>query len=265
MSNKKLDELTALLERSGNDSRRLDVLRRAQRFKRSWLELADALCGLRKSRAFHAWGYRDLHDYCAKELNIKGATVDKLVLSYASVQKHAPEVLERDGVARAIPSYESIDYFSRAIGERVDDETRIVTDRRLDAPADVVDQLRAAVFDDVAPITELRKRFNPVLNPQAPAEERKALLRRTKLAVKRLSELIFSVDELSQKRLDHVQTSLDLLNRDLDALLASDPAAKKSSSKKPMKRKRASRAKPAVKKTSRRKHASKKTARKKRP
>ena len=103
-SRSKLDDLADMLARTGDDPERLDVVQRAQRFKRSWVDLAESLVRLRKSRAYEAWGYADLHEYCNKELAIRGATVDKLLLSFTTVERHAPEVLARDGVARDIPS-----------------------------------------------------------------------------------------------------------------------------------------------------------------
>ena len=43
-------------------------------------------------------------------------TVDKLTISYHTIERHAPQVLSWDGVAKTIPSYEAIDYYSRALG-----------------------------------------------------------------------------------------------------------------------------------------------------
>lgn len=91
---KKIDDLAQLLELTGADAQRLDVVRRLQRFKRSWIELAEALVKVR-------------------------ATVDKLTASYSTVQRHAPEVLGRDGAARAVPHVEAVEYFSRALEKRV--------------------------------------------------------------------------------------------------------------------------------------------------
>src|SRR5687767_8775032 len=102
-SHPKLDALAQMLERTGDDPQRLELVHRAQRFKRSWLELAEALQALSRSRAYEAWGYADLREYCSKELLIRSATVDKLLLSFSTLERHAPEVLERDGVARNIP------------------------------------------------------------------------------------------------------------------------------------------------------------------
>jgi hypothetical protein len=222
-SHKKLDALAEMLERTGDDPRRLDLVQRAQRFKRSWLELAQALTRLRDSRGYEAWGYADLHEYCGKELSIKAATVDKLVLSFATVERHAPEVLARDGVARSIPSIDAVDYFSRALGS----DDRPGPFRRLDAPDVVVEQLRSAVFDDGNSVRELRERFNPVLRPKAEAGEAEELLHKTRATVEKLSRLLPEVEGLTQARVGRVLALLEALVRDLDELEATAAKAAK--------------------------------------
>jgi hypothetical protein len=228
--NTKLDALAAMLERAGDDPLRLQLVRRAQAFKRSWLELAQALAQLQQVRAYEAWGYADLHEYCNRELSIKPATVDKLVLSYGTLSRHAPEVLERDGVARPIPSVEAVDYFSRALGE--DDGKRGA--RRLDASPDVLDDLRSAVFEQGHNVSELRSRFNPVLYPKPEGTEGQALWRRAREGARRLLELVRQIEQLSEARVARVEASLQALERDLDKLMAEPPVAamKKSATRK---------------------------------
>jgi hypothetical protein len=211
----KLDALEQMLARSGDDPRRLELVRRAQRFKRSWLELAEALHELRKSRAYEAWGYAGLEDYCHKELSIRPATVDKLLLSFSTVERHAPEVLERDGVARNIPSLEAIDYFTRALG----DEQRPGPFRRLDAGDEMIEQLRSAVFDEGQNVRELRERFNPVLNPRSEHAEDSETARKARAAAQRLHEIVPSVPGLSEARVGRVLAVLEALLSDLDAML----------------------------------------------
>jgi hypothetical protein len=50
-----LEALADRMERNGADPARVDIVRRAQRFKRSWVELAEGLYALRKSRRFQQW------------------------------------------------------------------------------------------------------------------------------------------------------------------------------------------------------------------
>ena len=223
-SNKKLDALAQMLERTGDDPVRLDLVQRAQRFKRSWVELAEALTRLRNSRSYEAWGYASLHEYCAKELSITAATVDKLVLSFATVTRHAPGVLRHDGVAHIIPSIDAVDYFSRALGS----DERPGPFRRLDAADDAVEQLRAAVFDQGQSVRELRERWNPVLHAKPEATDAEELIRKTRATAEKLSQLLPEIDGLTEARVGRVLAALEVLVRDLDALEA---AAQKPSHK----------------------------------
>jgi hypothetical protein len=215
--NPKLDALEQMLERTGNEPQRLELVRRAQRFKRSWVELAEALATLRKSRAYERWGFSDLQDYCTKELAIRAATVDKLLLSLGTLQRHAPEVLKRDGVAHDIPSLDAVDYFGRAIGT----EEKPGPVRRLDAPDDVIEQLRNAVFDENQSVRELRQRFTPVLRPERDHDEAgDDAVRKTKAAAQKLIELVPTVQGVSEARVGRVLAVLEALLRDLERLLA---------------------------------------------
>jgi hypothetical protein len=216
-TDERLGELADKLARGG-DPERADIVRRAQRFKRSWIELAEGLSALRKSRAYERWGYRDLYEYCQQELHLKAATIDKLVLSYGTLQAHAPEVLERDGVEREIPSVDSVDYFNRAFGLKDTDDAP--ARRRLDAPKDVLAELRSAVFDEAQSVGELRKRFDPVLRPKDEREQVSDAARKAKQLGNKLIEAVQAVEGLSEKRVARVIAMVEALNRDLDAMVA---------------------------------------------
>jgi hypothetical protein len=212
-----LEALADRIEQGGGDPMRVDIVRRAQRFKRSWIELAEGLTALRKSRRYEKWGYSDLADYCSKELHIKAATLDKLVLSYGALRTHAPEVLRRDGVSREIPSLEAVDYFSRAVGSDSDEggETR----KRIDAPREVLDELRAAVFDEARSVTELRKRFDPIFRPKSADEDAVDGLRKLKALAERLSGAVQATEGLTEKRVGRVLAAVESLVRDIDELM----------------------------------------------
>jgi hypothetical protein len=216
-----LEALADRMENSGADPARVDIVRRAQRFKRSWLELAEGLSALRKSRRYEKWGYAELSEYCQKELHIKAATLDKLMLSYGALREHAPEVLRRDGVSREIPSLDTVDYFSRAVG--VSGEDGGSASRRLDAPREVLDELRSAVFDEGATLGDLRKRFDPILRPKNVEDEQSEGLRRTKALAERLAQSVQTLEGLSEKRVARVVASVEALVRDLDELLEKQP------------------------------------------
>ena len=222
-----LEALADRLERNGGDPARVDIVRRAERFKRSWVELAEGLWSLRKHRRYEAWGYADLHEYCQKELHIKPVTIDKLMLSYGTLRSHAPEVLKRDGVSRDIPTLEAVDYFSRALppsGEEAGLPSG-ASRRRLDAPQSVLDELRSAVFDEGQSVGELRKRFDPILRPKSPEHEQADAPRRAKQLAERLAESVQQTPGLSEKRVARVMAMVEALVRDLDELIEKAPKA----------------------------------------
>jgi len=232
-SNQKLDALQKMLERTGNDPQRLDLVQRAQHFKRSWLELAKGLIALRNSREFERWGFSDLHDYCSKELAIKAATVDKLLVSFSTVERHAPDVLDHDGVARQIPSLDSVDYFNRALGS----DERPGPFRRLDAKGGAIEQLRSAVFDDGDGVRELRERFRPVLRPQAAGDVSVDLARKAKTLAGQLIALLPQLVGVTEARVGRVTAALESLQRDLETQLASGERETAAAAPRTLKRK----------------------------
>ncbi len=224
---KKIDELAALLEKTGGDAQRLEVVRRTQKFKRSWIELAEALTKVRATKGYARWGFEDFYDYCARELTLKRATVDKLTISYSTIQTHAPEVLEWDGVAKAIPSYDAVDYFSRAVGPPANELEDLDVDadakknsKPRGAPRDpeLVREMKAAVFDEGQPVAELRKRFDPVLHPRPKGAEHLELLTKASACARKLAELLPDIDGLPEKRVRKLEEELGALRENLEQL-----------------------------------------------
>jgi hypothetical protein len=191
------------------DPLRVKVLATARRFKRSWVEMAAALVEVRGQRAFEAWGYSDLYAYCAEELLIKPRTVDKLTGSYGTLERHAPELLQRD-VERPLPSFDAIDYFARMVGSHSDDPPR-----GLGRP-EVLDELRHAVFEEARPVTALRRQFNPLLQPRSEDEQAKEAAEKASAAARRLAALLPGVRALRRSRINEVVAMLEELQRELD-------------------------------------------------
>ncbi|MBX7084772.1 MAG: hypothetical protein K1X88_36545 [Nannocystaceae bacterium] len=220
----KLEALLRRLERSGAEAARLDTLRCAQQFKRSWVELAGKLVAVRRDRAFEPWGYDDFYRYCAEELQLRRATVDKLTISFSTLERVAPQVLTWDGVAKTIPSYEAVDYLSRAM--RLPPDPRLEPEqerpRRRDTspepPREVIKELRQAVFDEGQTVAELRKRFDPVLYPKPKGAEKLELIVRAGGLARKLAELLPEIDGLSDKRAAAVEQALGGLRQELEAL-----------------------------------------------
>ena len=215
----KLDALAEMLERTGDDPLRLDVVQRAQRFKRSWVDLAEALTKLRHSRAYEAWGYSDLQEYCSKELAIRWATVDKLLLSFATVSATRPRC-SRATAWRATSRASMPSTSSAARSAATTNPGRSAGWMRRTKR---IEELRSAVFDEGSSVRELRERFQPVLRPQASRRSARTRAQSTRAAAK-LCELLPEVAGVTGARIGRTIAALEALMRDLDALLDVDAA-----------------------------------------
>jgi len=136
---------------------RAAVLESSRRFKASWLDLARHLVRVRGEGMWQEWGYSTFEAYCARELRIKKATAQKLVMSYGFLAKHEPKALDDQEVANRAPPMEVIEVLSRAeergqLDEQAYQDVRESLWERPIAPADLK--------------RELAKRF-----PEPPPEE----------------------------------------------------------------------------------------------
>jgi hypothetical protein len=220
-ASEKLETLLRRLERTGAEPARLDTLRCAQQFKRSWIELAGKLVELRRNRSYEAWGFDDFHRYCAEELQLRRATVDKLTISFSTLERVAPQVLSWDGVAKTIPSYEAVDYLGRAMGlppVDVDGEPRKRAKDEAAPPREVIKELRSAVFDEGQTVAELRKRFDPVLWPKPKGAEKLELIVKAGSLARKLVEVLPEIDGLSDRRVAALEQALGGLRQELDEL-----------------------------------------------
>lgn len=235
----KIEALIARLEDSGADRRRLDVLRCTQRFKRSWVELAETLVALRKDKAYEAWGYDDFHKYCTEELHLRRSTVDKLTVSFSTLQRLAPSVLKWDGVEKEIPSLQAVDYFGKAVdavkSPAANDPGKKSAPKP--PPREVLKELRQAVFDEGQSVAELRRRFDPILRPKPDGAEQLEILNKALGATRKLAELLPEIEGLEESRLTKVEKALGLLRQDLEGL--AEPIRAKLEEAKPKKRKSA--------------------------
>ena len=214
-TDQKLGELADALEARGADDLRVHVVRRAREFKRSWVMMAEALVEVRNREAYVKWGYDDFYAYCGLELQVKRATADKLTGSYIALKRHAPAVLKRDGLTERIPACDAVDYFAKALQRGGHEDA--IDERAVDE--DVVDELRHAVFEEGAPVTELRKRFNPVFHPKPEGAEQIEAIRRAAVTARRLERLIEEIDGLHRPTVRATLDSLEALREDLTDLL----------------------------------------------
>src|SRR5262245_30738106 len=120
-----------------DEAYRMEVVTRARVFKRSWVDMAEALTEVRSHGWFEGWSYGTLHAYAQEELHIKKTTVDKLTGSYAVIEEHVPHVLSWDGVAQPMPEMDAVEYFAKALDPQGERPTRAV-----------VDELKQAIFED---------------------------------------------------------------------------------------------------------------------
>src|SRR5262245_48222335 len=102
-----------------SDPVRADTLQKARAFKRTWLELAEALTRVQSRQSWQEWGFTDFDAYCRKELHLRSATVAKLLGSYRFLETSAPRVIERarqspDNFEAPIPTLPAVEFVQKA-------------------------------------------------------------------------------------------------------------------------------------------------------
>lgn len=221
----KLEALEEELAARGADVLRLTLVRRARNFKRSWVEMAEGLSIVRKRVLFEQWGYRDLYDYCKTELLLTKSTVDKLTGTFAVIEAHAPQVLQRDGVAQPIPTLGAVDYFAKALRSSNDDEPIFES-----ASDDDFDDLRQAVFEDNQSVAVLRKNFDSVFFQKADGVEAVETLQKTRSTLRRLEGLLARAEGLNEAKVEAAMVAIAALRDDLDVALPEAEAKVKKAS-----------------------------------
>lgn len=173
-----------------HDPVRAETLAKARSFKRSWLELAEALAKVQHDGAWERWGFADFDSYCRKELHLRSATVAKLLGSFRFLETSAPRVLERArGESEApIPSMAAVEFVHRA------------TERAAADPA-TLETMQAMAFDEGAEAPLLSRRFKDVAFPEEEGDRKERLRAQLAQAARRLSTLLAERDAPIQKRL----------------------------------------------------------------
>lgn len=216
----RLERLESELAAQGADKLRLELVRRARLFKRSWVDMAEGLSHVKRRELYSEWGYSDFHDYCQTELLLTRATVTKLTGSYAVVQEHAPQVLARDGVAQPMPRLDAVEYFAKALRSVEDDDSPYL------APEEgAMEELRQAVFDEAAPVAVLKKNFNPIVFPRPEGAEEVDAMEKARSAARRLEGLLRKIDSLDETRRQALVGSLVALREELDERIPNAKAA----------------------------------------
>lgn len=174
-----------------DDPQRADALAKARAFKRTWLELAEALAKVQHETAWQRWGYDDFDGYCRKELHLRSSTVAKLLGSYRFLETSAPRVIERarsDRYEAPIPSIASVEFVQKAT-------------ERAAADADTLETIQRVAFDEGADAPLLSRRFKDVAFPETDRERRDRLRASIAQAARRLSSLIAEEDSPVEKKL----------------------------------------------------------------
>ena len=163
-----------------DDPVRADTLAKARAFKRTWLELAEALNRCNDKRLWENWGFSDFDAYCRKELHLRGSTVQKLLGSYRFLETSAPRVIERartDHYEAPIPSLATVDFVQRATENGAADQETLRTIQRV-------------AFDEGAEAPVLKSKFGELAFPQTDRDRRDKVRAQIAAAARRLSSLI---------------------------------------------------------------------------
>lgn len=162
-----------------DDPERADTLAKARAFKRTWLELADALARVQKAGSWTRWGFESFDAYCRRELHLKQSTVAKLLGSFRFLESSAPRVLERarEQPEAPVPSIAAVEFVQRATDRGAADEETLRTIRRV-------------AFDEGAEAPLLTRKFREVAFPEDDGEKGERLRGQIAGAARRLSALI---------------------------------------------------------------------------
>ncbi len=176
------------MEAVAGDEERVEALSRARSFKRSWIELAEALVVIAEKKSHERWGYKSFEMYCKMELKLTPATAMKLVGSFRFLRQNEPRVIERvrRDPSAEVPSMKAVDFVARA------------TERGA-ADATALKEIRRAAFEEGAEAPALSKRFKTVAFPVEeadPSRQRAQILS----TGRRLAQLVAESEELLPKQ-----------------------------------------------------------------
>lgn len=166
-----------------NDPERVQVLGKARLFKRSWIELAEALTRVDAKSAWKGWGYSSFTDYCKKELHLTSNTAAKLVGSYRFLRTSAPKIVEKAAdtsvheFSSSIPSMKAVDFVARATERGAADENTLA-------------EIRRAAFEDGVEAPKLVRRFNKVAFPVSNEEAGQQTQKKLEATARRLAALL---------------------------------------------------------------------------
>ncbi len=194
------------LDTIANDPQRADVLTKARAFKRTWLELAEALTKVHHSSAWKNWGFDSFETYCRKELHIRNGTATKLISSFRFLKTEAPKVIERSRTAKApVPTLQAVNFLAQA-------KERGAANRA------VMQEIKHAALEEGADGPQLARRFKEVAFPLADGEHRKRIKGQLLTTARRLANLIAEPDlPISHEIATQVEEMLGVLLEALES------------------------------------------------
>ena len=163
-----------------SDPVRADTLQKARAFKRTWLELAEALSRVSEKKKWEGWGFSDFDAYCRKELHLRGSTVAKLLGSYRFLETSAPKVIERartDHYESPIPSIATVEFVEKATAAG-------------HADAETLRTIHRSAFEEGLEKPMLAKKYGEIVFPVTNADKKEKLRSAIAAAARRLSSLI---------------------------------------------------------------------------
>jgi hypothetical protein len=165
------------------DSERVFVLGRARAFKRSWIELAEALSQVVERGSWERWGYSSFDTYCKKELHLSPSTSAKLLGSFRFLKTSAPKIIERtrDSESAPIPDLKAVEFVAKAEERGAADEGTMA-------------EIRRAAFEEGAQAPLLSRRFKSVAFPVSDMERESKLLQQLSSTAKKLAALLADPD-----------------------------------------------------------------------
>jgi len=172
----------AMLAAAG-DKERVHVLSVARTFKRSWLDLAEALTRVFERESWQRWGFDSFDAYRRKELHIKKNTVAKLLGSYRFLNTTAPKVVERTRKepSAPVPSLKAVDFVMKAAERGAADRS-------------TMKEIQQAAFNEGVDAPKLFRRFKQVAFPVSQEEKNDRLRQQLVNAARRLANLIAEPD-----------------------------------------------------------------------
>jgi hypothetical protein len=160
------------------DAERAQALAKARAFKRTWLELAEALASVQHKGSWQRWGFDDFDAYCRGELHLRSSTVAKLLGSFRFLETSAPRVLERarhaDG---SVPSLGAVDFVAKA------------TERGA-ASQETLQSIHRAAFDEGAEAPLLSRRFREAAFPEDDRDRKERLRQAILQTARKLAQLV---------------------------------------------------------------------------